>query len=142
VDWLWQLLEFGFRTRMRRATRNELKENSSRVCVRMNHDILILPGGYVIHDPTCKKGIHTMHKKNSIALDERDRYRNALKQIQEAAQSVMDWNLATDRQQYDAERSGIIVVDIQTIHELATEALNGSTTGTQRSNSAEHGTTD
>lgn len=103
------------------------------MCVRMDHDILILPGGYVIHDPTCKKGIHTP--------TERDRYRNALKQIQEAAQSVMDWNSSTARQ-YDAERSGIIVVDIQTIHELATEALNGATTGTQRSNSAEHGTTD
>lgn len=100
----------------------------------MNHDILILSGGHIIHDPTCKKGIHTP--------TERDRYRNALKQIQEAAQSVMDWNSSTAREQYDAERSGIIVVDIQTIYELATEALNGSTTGTQRSDSAEHGTTD
>jgi hypothetical protein len=101
----------------------------------MNHDILILPGGQVIHDPTCKKGIHTI---------DRDRYKEALEEIVRSTAPLLEWfnELSVANKSFVDGGKGFMIHDIKRVHDVATEALNGSTTGTQRSDSAEHGTTD
>lgn len=120
MDWPWRLLEFGVRMRISRYARNELRRT-------------------LWEEQEMKR-----NSKVQALADEAVRYRRALEEIIKATAPALEWydGLSRDGKNSITGHGGFMVMDIAVAHKLAVEALHGSTTGTQRDDSAERAATD